>query len=247
MGIEANTFSIVARCEQTGELGVAVASAVPAVGSICPFLRPKIGAVTTQSWVNPYLALTILDALAAGADARSALSAALAEDPEADLRQLGVIDAVGGAASWTGSGCTSWHGALEGPNFAVQGNMLTGQEVLSAMGESFRATGDAPLEERLMQCLEAAQRAGGDKRGRQSAAIVVVGDEAYPKFNVRVDEDGNPIARLRRTFEIARSQLLPFVDGMPKRGRQSAFPKEVMDLLLQSPPDRPGGGGTRQP
>jgi uncharacterized Ntn-hydrolase superfamily protein len=246
-GTEANTFSIVTRCDRTGEFGVAVASAVPAVGSICPFVRAGVGAVSTQSWVNPYLAVRILDAMQAGSDAQPALNEALAGDDEANLRQVGVVDASGGSASWTGADCTQWHGEVKGRNFAAQGNMLTGGQVLSAMAETFQKTIGEPLEDRLMACLEAAQAAGGDKRGRQSAALVVIGGEAYAKLDVRVDEDPDPIPRLRRTFDVAKAQLLPFIAGMPKREGGSAFPPEVMDLLLLSPPDRPAGGGSSIP
>jgi len=245
--IEANTFSIVARCASTGEFGVAVASAVPAVGSICPFVRAGVGAVSTQSWVNPYLAVRILDAIQAGSDAQSALDKALAEDGEANLRQVGVVDASSGSASWTGADCTPWHSEVKGPDFAAQGNMLTGAPVIAAMAETFLRTAGSPLEDRLMACLEAAQAAGGDKRGRQSAALVVFGAEAYAKLDVRVDEDPDPIPRLRRTFDVAKAQLLPFIAGMPKRDGGSAFPPEVMDLLLLSPPDRPAGGGSAKP
>ena len=98
-----------------------------------------------------------------------------------------------------------------------------------------------------MRCLEAAQAAGGDKRGKQSAALLVYAGEAYARLDLRVDEDADPVARLRRTLEVARLQLAPFVDGMPRRERPSAFPQEVMNLLLKSPPDRPGGGGSREP
>ena len=115
------------------------------------------------------------------------------------------------------------------------------------MAETFQKTVREPLEDRLMACLEAAQATGGDKRGRQSAALVVIGGEAYAKLDVRVDEDPDPIPCLRRTFDVAKAQLLPFIAGMPKREGGSAFPPEVMDLLLLSPPDRPGGGGSSIP
>ncbi|ORE91870.1 DUF1028 domain-containing protein [Aurantimonas sp. 22II-16-19i] len=246
-GIEANTFSIVARCPRTGELGVAVASAVPAVGAICPYVRPGVGAVTTQSWVNPYLATAILDALAAGSPADAALASALASDAEADLRQVGVVDASGGSAVWTGGACTDWHGSRHGSDFSAQGNMLTGPEVIDALAETFEASHAESLDARLMACLEAAQAAGGDKRGKQAAGIVVFGSESYAKVDLRVDEHAAPIARLREVYEIARLQLMPFVEGMPKREKPSAFPPSVMELLLKSPPDRPGGGGSAQP
>ncbi|RFC66511.1 DUF1028 domain-containing protein [Fulvimarina endophytica] len=243
----ANTYSIVARCARTGELGIAVASAVPAVGAICPYVRTGVGAVTTQSWVNPYLAIAILDDIAAGADAEGALGRALASDSEADLRQLGVVDASGRSASFTGADCTDWHGSLTGPGYAIQGNMLTGAPVLEAMKRAFDADMDKTLAERLMSCLTAAQSAGGDKRGKQSAAVLVHSHEAYALVDLRVDEDADPVGRLRALFEIARAQLAPFVAGMPKRDGGSSFPREVMDLLLLSPPERPKGGGSREP
>ncbi|MCQ0988792.1 DUF1028 domain-containing protein [Jiella marina] len=247
MGIEANTFSIVGRCARTGELGVAVASAVPAVGAICPYVRPGVGAVTTQSWVNPYLAITILDALADGANAETALARAIESDSEAGLRQVGVVDAMGGSAVWTGESCTTWHDSKTGDDFSAQGNMLTGPDVIAALAATFEANPQDSLAERLLKCLEAAQAVGGDKRGKQAAGLLVFGSEAYAKVDLRVDEDPAPIARLRETYEIAKLQLMPFVEGMPKRDAPSAFPPSVMELLLKSPPERPGGGGSDQP
>ena len=241
-----NTYSIVGRCSGTGEMGAAVASAVPAVGAICLRLRSGVGAVSTQSWVNPYLADATLDAMAAGADAAAALAQALAADDASAARQIGAIAALGAGAAWTGVDCTGWAGQIEGADFAAQGNMLTGPEVLRAMADAFAAAG--PLEERLMRALEAAQGAGGDKRGRQSAALSVIGAENYPRVDLRVDEHAAPIAELRRVMGVAAAQLQPFVAGMPRRGAPAApAPSAVIDMLLMSPPDRPGGGGSREP
>lgn len=243
-----NTYSIVGRCARTGELGAAVASAVPAVGAICLRLRAGVGAVSTQSWVNPYLADAALDAMAAGMTAQAALDAALSGDPAAAQRQIGAVAAAGPGAAWTGGGCTGWAGQQAGPDVAAQGNMLTGPEVIAAMAAAFAAAPDAPLEERLMRALEAAQAAGGDKRGRQSAALAVVGIEAYPRVDLRVDEHAAPIAELRHVLGVATAQLAPFVAGMPRRGGPPApAPTEVVEMLLKSPPDRPGGGGSREP
>jgi uncharacterized Ntn-hydrolase superfamily protein len=243
-----NTYSIVARCEATGELGAAVASAVPAVGAICLYMRAGIGAVSTQSWVNPYLALTLLDALAAGADAAQAVTRAMAEDAAAAFRQLGVIGRVGAGAAWTGASCTGWCGQRTGPDHAVQGNMLTGSEVLDAMAAAFAGAPHEPLDERLMRALEAAQSAGGDKRGRQAAALAVIGAEEYRLVDLRVDEHPDPVAELRRIHGVARRQLAPFVAGMPRRGEAGApAPEHVVEMLLKPPPDRPGGGGSREP
>ena len=245
---EANTFSLVGRCARSGELGVAVASAVPAVGAICIVVQPGVGVASTQSWVNPYLAETVLEAMAGGEGAEAALAAALAADDAAEHRQIGVVGLAGDGAAWTGARCTAWAGQRVGPGWAVQGNMLTGPAVIEAMREAFVATAPAPLEERLVRALEAAQRMGGDKRGRQSAAIKVIGAESYARVDIRVDEHPDPVAELRRVFGIASAQLAPFVAGMPRRGRPAApAPEAVVQMLLRSPPDRPGGGGTREP
>ncbi len=247
-GIEANTYSIVARCDRTGELGCAVASAVPAVGAICPYLRTGVGAVSTQSWVNPYVADAILERFAAGAEAFAAVTEILAGDEAAVFRQVGAIGLHGAGASWTGAECTVYTGDRTGADYAVQGNMLTGAETLDAMEAAFLRAPDARLEERLMQALEAAQAIGGDKRGKQSASISVVGEEAYARVDLRVDEHAEPVAELRRVMTVADAQLAPFVAGMPRRGRAAApAPDSVVKMLLKSPPDRPAGGGSREP
>ena len=243
-----NTFSIVARCNETGELGAAVATAVPAVGAICLYLAPQTGAISTQSWVNPYLAIDILERLEAGVAADVALARVLDEDPSAALRQVGVIGLTGQPAAWSGSDCTSWFGHRVGDDYTVQGNMLTGPEVIEAMEEAFRRSADEPLEERLLRALEGAQSVGGDKRGRQSAAVKVMGREIYARVDLRVDEHPDPIGELRRVAEVARLQLAPFIAGMPKRDAEAtAAPDTVVDMLSKSPPRRPGGGGSETP
>ncbi|MCK0198746.1 DUF1028 domain-containing protein [Ancylobacter sp. 6x-1] len=241
---ELNTFSIVGQCPETRCVGVAVATAVPAVGSMCPFTRPGVGAVSTQSWVNPYLAIAVLDAMAGGATASDALARALFDDPARELRQIGVVDAAGRAASWSGSGCTGWFGHEVGEGFAVQGNMLTGPEVIAAMAQAWRAGAGRALGERLMRAMEAGDRAGGDKRGKQSAALRIQGAEDYPALDLRVDEHAEPVKELRRVLDIAVRQLVPFVEGMPKRGAPPGpAPEEVTQLLARAPQDRPGGTG----
>lgn len=243
-----NTYSIVARCPRSSELGAAVATAVPAVGAICLYLSPGVGAVSTQSWVNPYLATAILEHLNKGLSAEDAMQLVLQDDPAANLRQVGAIAPVGSPAVWTGDDCTQWCGHRCGADFTAQGNMLTGAEVVEAMANAFDDSRDQPLDERLMSALEAAQSAGGDKRGRQSAALKVVGQEVYARVDLRVDEHPDPVAELRRILEVARHQLAPFISSMPKQGSEpAASSKEVVDLLLKSPPDRPGGGGSTDP
>lgn len=237
MSLNFNTFSIVARCNKSGALGVAVASAVPSVGSMCMFTRSNIGAISTQSWVNPYLAIDVLEFLAEGASASQALAKALGRDPEAALRQIGVIDAKGRTAAHSGDGCTAWSGHLLGPNFSVQGNMLLNESVLAVMAAAFQAHED--FSEALLASLKLGQVAGGDKRGKQSAALRIHGCEQYPMLDLRVDEHVEPIDELERILKIAKIQYLPFVEAMPARfGQGKQLASETRELLLRSPQDR---------
>jgi uncharacterized Ntn-hydrolase superfamily protein len=243
-----NTFSIVARCERTGQLGVAVATAIPAVGSLCPYAIAGIGAVSTQSWVNPYLATEVLRRLRDGVSADQALRQALATDPAASSRQVGVVDAAGRGAAWTGEDCTPWCGHIVDAMMAVQGNMLVDGRTIVAIADAYRASVKEDLAERLMRALEAGDGAGGDKRGKQSAALLVYTTEDYPLLDLRVDEHAAPVEELRRVYGIARLQLLPFVEGMSRKGGVAEpAPKHVTEMLLRAPPERPGGGGSGPP
>jgi uncharacterized Ntn-hydrolase superfamily protein len=243
--LELATFSIVARCPRSGMLGVAVSTAVPAVGAICPHVVAGVGAVSTQSWVNPYLAIEAMELMSKGRSGPAALEQVLAEDARSDLRQVGVVDSQGRAAAWTGEHCTPWCGDIVLEGCAVQGNMLVGEATLKAMVEAFEDAASCDLAERLLRALEAGQAAGGDKRGKQSAALRVHHGEAYPWLDLRVDEHAEPVAELRRVHDIARLQLLPFVEGMPKRGQAAeGVPEAVSEMLLKPPPDRQGGGGS---
>lgn len=240
--MELNTFSIVARCGRTGQLGVAVSSAVPSVGSLCIYIQPGVGAVSTQSWVNPYLAIEAMASMQERAAASQALEKAMAGDPDSRLRQIGAIATSGPGAAFTGAECTSWNGHLAGDDYAIQGNMLTGPETLEAMRQAWLSDSSMDLPERLMRVLEAGDQAGGDFRGKQSAALKVMGHEIYAEVDLRVDEHHEPVAELRRVYEVAKQQLLPFVQGMPKRhGQSGALPESVMQLLLKSPKHRISG------
>jgi uncharacterized Ntn-hydrolase superfamily protein len=242
--LELTTFSIAARCPRSGMLGVAVATAVPAVGAICAHARAGAGAIATQSWTNPYLGIDGLDLLAAGVGAEAALERLIAGDPKPELRQLGIVDAAGASAAWSGPGCTPWFGHITGPDHAVQGNMLVGEATVRAMGAAFVGSAALDLPERLLIALEAGQAAGGDKRGRQSAALKVMHTEAWPYLDLRVDEHRHPIPELRRIFEIARQQLLPFVERLPTRARpEGGVSERAAAVLMTPPPYRPGGGG----
>lgn len=240
-----STFSIAARCERTGMVGVAVSTAVPGVGSLCPFAQPGVGAVATQSWVNPYLGIDGLRLMEQGLGAEASLEKLIADDPGRDVRQVGIVDRNGQSAAWSGQQCVPWFGHITGPNFAVQGNMLVGEQTIHAMADVFMRSDALDLPQRLLVALEAGQAAGGDKRGRQSAALLVMHTEEYPHCELRVDEHRYPVAELRRVYEVARHQLLPFVRGLPSRQNPfGGIGQDVTAMLLTPPPYRPGGGGS---
>ena len=239
------TYSIVAHCPRTGMLGVAVATAVPAVGSMCPYAKTGVGAVSTQSWVNPYLAIDALRLMEEGKSGPEALKMVMTADEGREMRQIGVIDAQGHSAAWSGKNCTDWFGQIVEPHFAVQGNMLVSASTIEEMAKVFRASEGLDLAERLMLAMEGGEAAGGDKRGRQSASLKVHHIEDYALFDLRVDEHAYPVGELRRVFTIAKLQLLPFVKGMPTRSSSgAAAPEAVVRLLGVPPPQRPGGGGS---
>jgi uncharacterized Ntn-hydrolase superfamily protein len=247
MTVLLHTFSVAARCPRSGQLGVAISTALPAVGGYCSFIEPGVGAVATQSWTNPYLAIDALAALAAGATAEAALAAVLAGDEDAALRQIGLADAAGATAVWTGGACTAWAGHIQGEGYTVQGNMLVGAETVESMARAMDATCEDALADRLVAALQAGQQAGGDKRGKQSAAVKLYGPEAYPLLDLRVDDHAAPVEELARLHKLAKVQLQPFLDSLPRRkGGHSVPLSETAKALIMTPPEeRPQrGGGT---
>ena len=215
MALNLTTFSITARDPKDGTLGVAVSTKVPAVGSLCPFVQFGAGAVSTQAWVNPGLGPLILGRMKQGESAEQALGHVIAGETDAKLRQLGVVDAKGGSAAYTGRYTDAWSGHQTGVNYSVQGNMLVGEGTIGAMKSVFLSAGAQTLGERLLMALEAGQAAGGDRRGRQSAALIVRGPEVFPLVDLRVDEHPDPVKELRRIFEVAKIELFPFVKALP--------------------------------
>lgn len=199
------TFSIVARSADGDSWGVAVASKFLAVGSAVPAAAAGVGAIATQSFANTAYKPRALAAMAEGRSAAETLEQLLADDADREQRQVGVVDAHGGSATFTGSGCYAWAGGASGPGYAIQGNILTGPEVIGAMEEAWSSSGPATaLEVRLLAALAAGDAAGGDSRGRQSAALVVVRRGAgYGGFDdvavdLRVDDHPQPVEELRR-------------------------------------------------
>ena len=192
------TFSVVARGAQ-GDVGVAVATARPNVGSLVPWVS-RHGAIATQARVNTDLGRQGLVLLEQGVPIEVGLPALLAADPERERRQLHGLDSRRGFVH-TGPQCVAWCGHEQGPDFSVAGNMLAGPQVIGAMASAFRRTASLELSERLLIVLEAGQAAGGDKRGKVSAALVVASPEPRMYHNLRVDDHEDPVADLRRVYD----------------------------------------------
>jgi uncharacterized Ntn-hydrolase superfamily protein len=204
-----STFSIVAADPQAGEVGVAVASRFFAVGTVVPWARAGVGALATQAYANTTYGPRGLELLERDVTPQEALDVLLRGDEGRDRRQAGIVSADGQAATWSGEGCTAWAGGRTGPGYAIQGNILTGEVVVTAMEESFLATAGQPLAARLLEALAAGDAAGGDSRGRQSAALLVVREKGgYNGFtdraiDVRVDDHADPFGELDRLVRYA--------------------------------------------
>lgn len=207
---EPGTFSIIARDPATGEIGVAVQSRAFNVGQAVAWARAGAGAIATQAWTNESFGPRGLALLDETHDAQTVLSRLLADDEDRDSRQVAVIDTKGLTSSWTGKECMDWAGGFHRENLAVQGNILASRKVMTEMIRGFAATA-GPLPEKLLAALEAGQAAGGDRRGQQSAALLVVIDsERHPEYrerfvDLRVDDHPTPIAELRRLYRISLS------------------------------------------
>ena len=200
------TYSIAACDLEAGQWGVATQSKFLAVGSVVPWAVPGVGAVATQAYANPRYGPEGLQLLAEGLSAAEVVARLTAADDGRADRQLGIVDSRGSGATYTGSGCMEWAGGLVGPGFAAQGNILVGEETVAALATTFTATHGQPLAERLLECLAAAQAAGGDRRGQQSAALLVVEkDGGYAGLSdslvdLRVDDHAQPVAELARLY-----------------------------------------------
>ena len=230
------TFSIVARSVDGESWGVAVASKFLAVGSVVPAAAAGVGAIATQSAANTTYKAAALAHLREGATAAETLQQLIDADEGRDDRQVGVVDSEGRAATFTGATCLEWAGGVTGDRYAIQGNILEGEEVVAAMESAFVASDSlAPLAERLMIALRAGDEAGGDARGKQSAALLVVKDKAgYMGFDdieveLRVEDHAEPIAELDRLLGLHR-ELWAGSDTVPEDERTPDTPELLAEL-----------------
>ena len=211
------TFSIVARDPRNGLLGVATATAGPAVGALVPHGRANVGAIATQAMTNPYLALDCLTHLPT-TPAPQAMDAALERDPDRQRRQFIVVDHNGDTAGWTGTACDSFAGHLAADGVAVAGNIIAGAAVLEAMLTIYEDEDDAPFEQRLLAAMVAGERAGGDTRGTGSAAIKIYDQEAFAAIDLRVDWSEAPLQSLSALLDrTTTGSYAHFFGTIPRR------------------------------
>jgi uncharacterized Ntn-hydrolase superfamily protein len=211
------TWSIIARNRDTGQFGIAVATRFFAVGALVPHLKSRIGAIATQALVNPFYGTEGLRLLEQGRTAQDVVSTVTAADAGRDHRQVHAMDSQGGTAAQTGKACTEWCGHLAGDNISVAGNMLAGASVIEDTVAAYERNATLSFARRLIAAMRAGEAAGGDKRGKQSAALVICGDEEWPDLNLRVDDHSDPLAELERLEKVSRDYFVHFMRILPSR------------------------------
>lgn len=222
------TWSLIARDAASGAFGIAVATRFFAVGALCPHGDGGIGALCTQALINPTYGPRGLRLLREGAPAQSVIDALTQADPGRAARQLHVQDAAGRIAAYTGGDCVPWCGHAIHDGFSVAGNMLAGPEVIAETARTYAAERDLPFPRRLIAALKAGEGAGGDKRGRQSAALKIFTTEEYPALDIRVDDHVDPLAELERLEAVSRERFVHFAKFLATR----ASPGGVWDRAL---------------
>jgi uncharacterized Ntn-hydrolase superfamily protein len=226
------TWSILARDPATGAFGAAVASRFFAVGAICVHMEGNVAALSTQALVNPMYAVHAMPRLRDGQAADAVLAALVAPDPGADQRQFHIVDAAGRIALHTGANCVTWAGHVRADNVSVAGNMLAGPQVVQRTLDAFRTT-SGTLAERLLAAMEAGEAAGGDKRGKQSAALKICTRDPYPDLDIRADDHPDPLAELQRLYRVSQERYAVFRRFLP--GTDSpwgVFDRTVIDAVI---------------
>jgi uncharacterized Ntn-hydrolase superfamily protein len=216
------TWSIVAR-DASGALGVIVASRFFAVGALCPHAHSGVGALSTQALVNPLYGPRGLALLAQGMGPPDVVRSLTSADAGREHRQLHLVDAEGNVAAHTGVECIEWCGQLAGDGYSIAGNMLAGPQVIEDTAQVYDAARELPFAERLIAAMQAGEAAGGDKRGKQSVALVICSTEAYPVLDLRVDDHPDPLVELRRLYVKSLERFQPFVACLPSRARPAGI------------------------
>jgi uncharacterized Ntn-hydrolase superfamily protein len=217
------TWSIIAKDGATGRFGIAVATRFFAVGALVPHVAAGFGAIATQALVNPYYGIDGVRLLRAGRAPREVVDTLIAADAGRESRQLHVMDASGNIAAHTGKECVDWCGHIESDGFSIAGNMLAGASVLDDTAKAYVAGDSLPFARRLIAAMRAGEAAGGDKRGRQSAALVIHGQEEWADLDLRVDDHTDPLAELDRLETVSRERWVHFRKYLPSRSNPAGI------------------------
>jgi uncharacterized Ntn-hydrolase superfamily protein len=214
------TWSILARDPATGTIGVAVASRFFAVGAICPFVEGHVAALATQALVNPMYAVHAMLRLRSGETPDTILTSLVSPDPGAGQRQFHILDATGRIAQHTGADCVFWAGHVAAENVSVASNMLAGEATIRATLDGYLSASGS-MAERLLTAMEAGEKAGGDKRGKQSAGLKIASNDPYPDLDIRADDHPDPLSELRRLYRVSLERFAVFRRLLP--GNDSAW------------------------
>jgi uncharacterized Ntn-hydrolase superfamily protein len=234
------TWSILAKDSASGLFGLAVASRFFAVGALCPWSGGPQGAAMSQALPNPELGARALMLLGQGHRAEVVVEMLAGMDRGIEQRQLHVIDSDGGTAARTGTSCVDWCGHLTGDGVSVAGNMLAGPQVIARTLAAYQANPDLPIVERLLAAMQAGEDAGGDKRGKQAAALRIQGPECYPRLDLRADDHADPLAELRRLYGVARERAIPFSASLPCRARPyGILDRNIIEKIVERDVGKP--------
>jgi uncharacterized Ntn-hydrolase superfamily protein len=229
------TWSIIARDDFTGEFGIAVATRFFAVGARVPYIVAGIGAIATQALVNPYYGIDGSKLLREGRSPRETLETVLAADNGRESRQLHIMDASGRVASHTGRECIDWCGHIESKGVSIAGNMLAGPRVLDDTAAAYIANERLPFAQRLIAAMRSGEAAGGDKRGKQSAALLIYGEEEWSALDLRVDDHADPLAELERLEQVSRERWVHFRQFLPSRKNPAGITdRETIDAGMEA-------------
>lgn len=234
------TWSIVAKDPETGLFGIAIASRFFAVGAVCPWAAAGVGAVSTQSLINPTLGPLCLELLRQGYRVRDVMAMMEGLDKGIEARQIHFIDRNGETAARTGNECIGWCGSVAAENVSVAGNMLAGSVVIESSLETYAGNLHTPFVERLLEAMKAGDAVGGDRRGRQAAAILIQGAEPYPRLDIRVDDHSDPLVELERLYGVAKERSIPFSFAYPTRERPYGITdRDELETLIERESGKP--------
>ncbi|MBT1509010.1 DUF1028 domain-containing protein [Bradyrhizobium sp. SRL28] len=229
------TWSIIARDPLTGQIGIAVATRFFAVGARVPHIAPGIGGIATQALVNPYYGIDGVKLLREGREPREVVDTLIAADGGREARQLHVMDIKGRIATHTGTECVDWCGHIQGDGFSLAGNMLAGAAVLDDTAKAYIANATLPFAQRLIAAMKAGEAAGGDKRGKQSAALVIQGEEEWSDLDLRVDDHVDPLAELERLEQVSCERWVHFRPFLPTRKNPAGITdRAVIDATIEA-------------